>query len=190
MKKLQTAQVASPVGELVLYADGEELVGLEFVDAGKRASEVRAHLERALGPLQIEPAEDPAGAVARLSRFFAGEVAALDEQPVRMHGTVFEQRVWKALRRIPAGQTRSYGEVARQIGAPKAVRAVGAANGHNPIALFVPCHRVIAANGALHGYGGGLHRKRWLLDHEEAHAPAARAPRQLSLARARTSVRD
>jgi methylated-DNA-[protein]-cysteine S-methyltransferase len=186
MKRLQTAQVASPIGELVVYADGGALVGLEFAGAGRRASGLRARLERALGPLEIEPAEDPAGAVARLARFFAGEVAALDEQPVRMHGTAFEEKVWQALRRIPAGQTRSYGEVAREIGAPRAVRAVGAANGHNPIALFVPCHRVVAANGALHGYGGGLHRKRWLLDHEEAHAPAARSPRQLSLARART----
>jgi methylated-DNA-[protein]-cysteine S-methyltransferase len=172
MKTLTTARFVSPIGEIAVFADGDALVGLEFADAEARTSELLRHLGRALGPFELEKVEDPAGAVERLERFFGGEVAALGEQPVRMHGTSFEQKVWRALREIPAGETKSYGEVARAVGSPKAVRAVGAANGHNPVALFVPCHRVIAADGTLHGYGGGLHRKRWLLNHEKAHAHA------------------
>jgi len=183
MKKLETAQLASPIGEIAVFADGEALVGLEFVDAVERTSAVKKHLERALGPLEYEETKDPAGAITRLKRFFAGDVGALDEQEVAMHGTAFELKVWSALREIKAGEARSYGEVAQAIGSPRAVRAVGAANGHNPIALFVPCHRVIASDGSLHGYGGGLPRKRWLLDHERAHAPAPRSQTSLAFTR-------
>ncbi|HEY7724060.1 MAG TPA: methylated-DNA--[protein]-cysteine S-methyltransferase, partial [Anaeromyxobacteraceae bacterium] len=97
-----------------------------------------------------------------------GERGALEEQPCELRGTPFQLRVWRTLRAIPPGSTLGYGELASRIGRPGAARAVGAANGANPIALFVPCHRVLAADGTPWGYGGGLARKRWLLTHEGA----------------------
>ncbi len=99
-------------------------------------------------------------------RYFAGELAAIDHHPVETGGTLFQREVWAALRRIPAGQTMSYGALAAQLGRPQAMRAVGLANGANPVSIVVPCHRVIGAGGALTGYGGGVDRKRWLLAHE------------------------
>jgi O-6-methylguanine DNA methyltransferase len=104
---------------------------------------------------------------AQLGAYFRGERRSFD-LPLSMAGTPFQQRVWQALRDIPFGETVSYGEVARRIGAPDAFRAVGAANGQNPVPIIVPCHRVIGASGALTGFGGGIERKRWLLDHERA----------------------
>ena len=101
-----------------------------------------------------------------LSRYFAGDVAVLDTIPVELNGTPFQKTVWQALRRIPGGTTISYAELAKRIGEPSAVRAVGTANGANPVAVIVPCHRVIGSNGKLTGYGGGLDRKQWLLEHE------------------------
>jgi methylated-DNA-[protein]-cysteine S-methyltransferase len=165
---LHTTTLETPVGPLVLYADGDTLVGLEFHDADDRRALLRRLLERHLGPFTTAEHADPAGAVTRLGRYFGGELAALDEQPARAHGTPFQESVWAELRRIPAGQTRAYAQLAAAIGKPAAVRAVGAANGANPVAIVVPCHRVIAADGTLWGYGGGLPRKRWLLAHEGA----------------------
>jgi methylated-DNA-[protein]-cysteine S-methyltransferase len=101
-----------------------------------------------------------------LEAYFAGELEAIDPLATNAPGTDFQRDVWRALRRIPTGQTLSYGALAAKIGRPAAVRAVGLANGANPIAIVVPCHRVIGANATLTGYGGGLDRKRWLLDHE------------------------
>ena len=101
-----------------------------------------------------------------LSRYFDGDLASLDEIDVELHGTAFQQRVWNALRTVTVGTTTSYAELARRVGAPAAVRAVGAANGANPVAVVLPCHRIIGSNGSLTGYGGGLERKRWLLHHE------------------------
>jgi methylated-DNA-[protein]-cysteine S-methyltransferase len=101
-----------------------------------------------------------------LSRYFAGDVGVLDTIPVELNGTPFQKTVWQALRRIPGGTTISYAELAKRIGEPSAVRAVGTANGANPVAVIVPCHRVIGSNGKLTGYGGGLDRKQWLLEHE------------------------
>ena len=98
--------------------------------------------------------------------YFAGDVRALDSLEVKTAGTVFQRAVWAALRAIPAGETRSYAQLAAAVGAPRAVRAAGLANGQNPVAVIVPCHRVIGANGTLTGYAGGLERKRWLLAHE------------------------
>lgn len=109
---------------------------------------------------------DPGGVVTVLTRYFAGDLTAIDELKVAPTGTPFQRKVWAALREIPCGETRSYGDIARRIGDPKAVRAVGTANGANPIAVVVPCHRVIGSNGSLTGYGGGLPRKKWLLAHE------------------------
>ena len=107
-------------------------------------------------------------AQAVLSRYFARKGEAFDEVPIDAEGTDFQLRVWNALREIPTGQTRSYGDIARRIGRPKAVRAVGAANGLNPVPIVVPCHRVIGSNGTLTGYGGGIEKKEWLLKHEGA----------------------
>jgi len=121
-----------------------------------------------MGPFTTRVHEDAAGAASRLARYFAGDMAALDGQPVEMHGTEFQRQIWTALRGIPCGTTWTYAQLAARIGRPKAVRAAGAANGANPVALFIPCHRVIAADGTLWGYGGGLPRKAWLLHHEGA----------------------
>jgi methylated-DNA-[protein]-cysteine S-methyltransferase len=101
-----------------------------------------------------------------MRRYFKGDIAVLSGLPVAASGTPFQNDVWRALRKIKDGTTVSYGELARRIGKPKAVRAVGLANGQNPISIVVPCHRVIGSDGSLTGYGGGLPRKQWLLSHE------------------------
>ncbi|MBZ0135714.1 MAG: methylated-DNA--[protein]-cysteine S-methyltransferase [Planctomycetes bacterium] len=108
-------------------------------------------------------------AVEQLTDYFAGKRAEFD-LPLSPRGTDFQRKVWQRLREIPFAHTSSYGEVAARVGNPKASRAVGAANGRNPIAVIVPCHRVIGADGSLTGFGGGLERKQWLLEHERAHA--------------------
>src|SRR5439155_15205012 len=120
------------------------------------------------GEVELRKERDPAGVATRLRAYLDGELGALDDIPVETGGTDFQRAVWRELRRVPAGQTRSYGDVARAVGAPRAVRAVGAANGQNPISLVLPCHRIIRSDGDLCGYGGGLERKRWLLVHEGA----------------------
>jgi methylated-DNA-[protein]-cysteine S-methyltransferase len=106
-----------------------------------------------------------------MARYFTGEIGVLDTIPVELNGTPFQKNVWQALRRIPGGSTISYAELAKRIGEPSAVRAVGAANGANPVAVIVPCHRVIGSDGRLTGYGGGLDRKQWLLEHEGVVTP-------------------
>ena len=181
MKTLDIARIISPLGELILFADEAELVGLEFSNRPGRVSAVRTQIERSMGRFDEREASDPAGAVTRLNRYFGGDRNALEGQQVYPHGTSFQERVWRALCEIPAGQTRSYGELAASIGNPNSSRAVGAANGSNPVALFVPCHRVIASDGTLHGYGGGLDRKQWLLTHERATFRTERATQQLAL---------
>ena len=116
-----------------------------------------------------------------LRRYFGGDVGALDTVPVELNGTPFQKTVWQALRRIPCGTTISYAELARRIGDPAAVRAVGTANGANPVAVIVPCHRVIGSNGNLTGYGGGLDRKQWLLEHEGVVSSPASVGERLAL---------
>ena len=116
--------------------------------------------------------------MAAIESYFAGDIAAIDRIPVDLGGTPFQQEVWTRLRRIPAGSTTSYGELARALGSPGAMRAVGMANGRNPVPIVVPCHRVIASDGTLGGYGGGLPIKRWLLAHEGARAAS---PEQIGL---------
>jgi methylated-DNA-[protein]-cysteine S-methyltransferase len=165
---LHTHIAKTPIGDLALIAHDDVLVGLEFGDALDRRHVLAGSLKKHLGVFELRDHADPAGAATRLRRYFAGDMAALDEQPCEPHGTEFQLAVWRALRRIPAGSTWTYSQLARHIGRPAAVRAVGAANGANPVALFIPCHRVIAADGTLWGYGGGLERKRWLLAHEGA----------------------
>ncbi|HXU68799.1 MAG TPA: methylated-DNA--[protein]-cysteine S-methyltransferase [Polyangia bacterium] len=166
MIKIETATVRSPVGELELFGRGDALVGLVFDDRNGRLAE---HFKARFGDdIETVRAKDPAGAASRLKRYFAGELDALDDIAVDLGGTPFQARVWAALRQIPVGATWSYAQLARKVGSPEAVRAVGAANGRNPVSLVVPCHRVIASDGTLCGYGGGIERKRWLLTHERA----------------------
>jgi methylated-DNA-[protein]-cysteine S-methyltransferase len=129
---------------------------------------MRLHLRRRYPSLMLEDARAPASIRGPLERYFAGELAALVEVPWRSQGTPFQQRVWNELTRIPMGETISYAMLAERIGKASAVRAVGLANGANPVGVVVPCHRVIGTNGSLTGYGGGLPRKRWLLRHEGA----------------------
>ena len=114
------------------------------------------------------PAQSPSGVASAMAAYFDGNIQPRIQSllPVATEGTAFQKSVWQALRSIPAGETISYGELAKRLGNPAAVRAVGLANGANPIGIVVPCHRVIGANGSLTGYGGGLERKQWLLNHE------------------------
>lgn len=121
------------------------------------------------GAVERAPPEDPFGLTAALRRYFEGAVQAIDDIPVHFGGSPFQNEVWRALRTIPAGETLSYGAQAARIGKPSAARAVGLANGANPIGVIVPCHRVIGADGKLTGYGGGIDRKKWLLAHEARH---------------------
>ena len=161
---LHETRFDSPCGELLVVTRDGRLVGLGFADGDGR---LRRSIGRRFGVAPVSgPA--PADVTRALTAYFDGEIAALDGLEVDAGGTAFQQRVWRALRRIPAGRTVAYRDLARTIGAPDAVRAVGAANGANPIGIVVPCHRVIAADGALHGYAYGLDRKRWLLRHESA----------------------
>ena len=162
---LEVAELSSPVGSITLAARDGRLCALGFTDHWPY---LRQALQRRIGKIELGKTADPAGAVSRLGRYFRGDLRALDSNAVDPEGTAFQKRVWSELRKIPAGRTASYRDIARAIGAPKAVRAVGAANGQNPISIVIPCHRVIGADGDLSGYGGGIERKRWLLEHEGA----------------------
>jgi methylated-DNA-[protein]-cysteine S-methyltransferase len=165
---LEYTVVESPLGPLTIFAGSGRLMGVEFGD--NRAdfeSDNRTELGRRLkrsGLVKQHP--DPAGAVSALRAYFAGDLQALETLTVDPMGTPFQLRVWTALRSVHAGRTASYSDIANAIGAPTSTRAVGAANGANPIAIVVPCHRIIGSGGSLVGYGGGLERKRWLLQHE------------------------
>ena len=176
---LKSARLETPVGPIRLFVNERAVCGLEFED---RRPGLLRWLEGRFGRCAVEAQPDPAGAVSGLAAYLAGDLAALDDLVVDTGGTPFQRRVWEQLRRIPAGRTASYAEVAAAIGSPSAVRAVGAANGRNPVSIIVPCHRVIAADGSLCGYGGGLHRKRWLLGHEGVPVPPNRVPAQAFLA--------
>jgi methylated-DNA-[protein]-cysteine S-methyltransferase len=164
--RLLTETLDTPIGALVLISDEEgRLRATDWTNYDER---MRHLLERQYGAesFTLTPARNPSGLATALAAYFEGDICAIESLPIATEGTAFQKSVWHALRGIPAGQTISYGELARRLGKPAAVRAVGLANGANPIGVVVPCHRVIGANGSLIGYGGGLERKRWLLDHE------------------------
>jgi len=151
-----TTVMDSPIGPLTLVAVDGALTGVYMNE------------QRHLPKLPTECEHDDGGlvhVVEQLSAYFDGTLTNFD-LPIELHGTDFQRRVWSALREIPYGETISYGELARWVGNPKASRAVGLANGRNPVSIVVPCHRVIGADGSLTGYGGGLERKVWLLEHE------------------------
>ena len=162
---LTLASHPTPVGDLLLAHDADgALRVLDFDDHRPRMLRL---LHRQYGR-NVTVADGPAPALTTtaLDAYFAGDHAALDAIPVATAGTAFQRAVWAALRAIPPGATESYGALARRVGNPAAVRAVGLANGANPVGIVVPCHRVIGADGTLTGYGGGVERKRWLLQHE------------------------
>ncbi|WP_346290870.1 methylated-DNA--[protein]-cysteine S-methyltransferase [Sphaerothrix gracilis] len=148
----------SPIQTLRLVSDGRSLLGLYML------SEKHAQIS-AQDWIEDETAQPFALARQQLSDYFAGALTQFD-LPLSPQGTPFQQRVWATLKTIPYGATLSYGELAQQIGQPQAARAVGLANGRNPVSIIVPCHRVVGANGKLTGYGGGVERKQWLLNHE------------------------
>ena len=149
----------SPVGELLVLGDGEALSGL-YLDGQRDFS--------APGPGWVRDDERLAPVAAQLREYFEGSRRGFELPLAPTRGSVFQRRVWGELEQIPYGETRTYGELASRLGLPNAARAVGHANGRNPISIVVPCHRVVGSTGALTGYGGGLERKRWLLEFEAA----------------------
>jgi O-6-methylguanine DNA methyltransferase len=159
--------IETPVGPMVALATADALWALEFAAPG-RLTRLDARRARWFPPHQVEEAPNPVLARTRgwLAAYFAGDHADISRLPLDLRGAPFERRVWAALCTIPPGETTTYGAIARQVGSPAASRAVGMANGANPVAIVVPCHRVIGANGTLTGYGGGLDRKTWLINHE------------------------
>ena len=158
---LATTRLNTPIGELRLAASAQGLVAVLFpcdeqqLPTSRGSTEAREHLEQSC---------------AALEEYFAGRRKTFGDLSLAPSGTEFQHQVWRALGRIPFGQTVSYASIASQIGRPKAVRAVGLANGRNPLPLIVPCHRVIGSNGSLTGFGGGLPTKKWLLEFEGARA--------------------
>ena len=163
-ESLTLDRIATPLGEVLLVVDADGAVrALDFADYEARMMRL---LGRHSPGFTLGEGRAPDIVRRAVEAYFAGDVRALDRITVKTGGTEFQRTVWAALRAIPPGETRSYGQLAAAIGSPKAVRAAGLANGQNPVAVIVPCHRVIGANGRLTGYAGGLDRKRWLLAHE------------------------
>jgi len=157
----------TPLGEMLIVADSSG--NLRAIDWAEHEGRTRSFLQLHYGEngFLLESTHDPSGLSKAIRSYFEGKLHAIDSLPVQTTGTPFQQEVWQALRQIPCGTTISYAQLAEQIGRPKAVRAVGLANGSNPIPIVVPCHRVIGSDGTLTGYGGGMERKRWLLEHEK-----------------------
>ncbi len=176
MTTLLIDEVETPLGPFTVIADQSGRLHAAGWDDeqtdGRMEHRVRAY--GSSGAITLSRARDPGGISRALGAYFAGDLDAIYHLRIAdVAGTPFQRAVWRALRTIPCGQTTSYGAIARQIGHPKAVRAVGTTNGANPICIVVPCHRVIGADGKLVGYGGGIERKRWLLAHERARRPGA-----------------
>ena len=156
-------RVESALGQILVVCDHTILCALDFGDCQDRMMTL---LRRRYGEVKLTERTNPLGLSNRLLAYLQEEYSSLDDIPVNPGGAAFQQKVWSALRTIPYGNVLSYAELAAQIGQPTAYRAVGMANSRNPIALVIPCHRVIGANASLTGYAGGLERKRWLLQHE------------------------
>jgi methylated-DNA-[protein]-cysteine S-methyltransferase len=167
--KLWFTELESPIGLIRIVVGPRGLCALDFAD---RWETKLGRLQRRFGTFELARTADADGLVARLRAYFDGALRSLESVVVDPGGTAFQRRVWSELRSIPAGSTISYGSLATRIGKASGARPVGAANGQNPIAIVVPCHRVIGADGSLTGYAGGLARKRWLLAHEAALSPA------------------
>ena len=155
----------SPIGRILFAANEEGICALDYVGYESRMESL---LARRFGLFEFRRNSDPSQLKMRLQRYFDGALHSLDDAPVSLGGTAFQNQVWKALRGIPAGHTQTYGELATRLGRALAARAVGHANSLNPVAIIVPCHRVIGASSSLTGYAGGLARKEWLLRHEKS----------------------
>jgi methylated-DNA-[protein]-cysteine S-methyltransferase len=179
-EKLFLDRIASPIGAMLVVHDPQErLRALEFHDCeGRLLQLLRIHY----GQNTLHDRRGPASIRDAFAAYFAGDLGAIDRIEVATAGTPFQREVWAALRTIRAGTTMSYGALARHIRRPKAVRAVGTANGSNPVSIVVPCHRVIGADASLTGYGGGIERKRWLLAHEGVMVKDAAVRRELRAA--------
>jgi methylated-DNA-[protein]-cysteine S-methyltransferase len=159
-------RLETPIGLALLVTDAEGVLrALDWEDYAARMKEL---LRLQYGAVVLKEAQAPGQLLKALSAYFKGDLDRLGTIKWRVAGTAFQQKVWHALPKIPAGTTMSYGAMAAKLDAPRAMRAVGHANGSNPISVVVPCHRLIGADGALVKYGGGLHRKKWLLEHEGA----------------------
>lgn len=162
-RALTLTEIETPVGALTLLLDGETVLICEFAD---RQTRVEQQIERFYTGCTITAGECPPAVAGAFKAYFESETSALGGLKSHPEGTAYEERVWRALKDIPAGETSSYGALAKTLGS--SARAVGRANGRNPVALIHPCHRVIGADGSLTGYAGGLERKEWLLRHEGA----------------------
>lgn len=163
MANLLIDKISSPIGTLLIVSDGERLCALDYADYEHRMLKLlRARYE----PARLREAKNPGGVSRTIQAYLAGDIACINSVPVHTGGTAFQQKVWRALRAIPPGTAMTYGQLAKKLDCPTAYRAVGMTNALNPIAIVVPCHRLIGANGTLTGYAGGLDRKRWLLAHE------------------------
>jgi O-6-methylguanine DNA methyltransferase len=175
--RLFHAPIETPIGEMFALATDSSLCVLEFGTLARRGR-LNGRLQKWFPPHEIRAGESAATRATRewLQKYFDGVSADGAELPLVLYGAPFEMRVWQSLRRIPAGETRTYGSIARALGSAGASRAVGIANGANPLAIVVPCHRVIGSDGTLTGYGGGLEKKSWLLKHETRWAPSALLP--------------
>ncbi|MES0266672.1 methylated-DNA--[protein]-cysteine S-methyltransferase [Citrobacter sedlakii] len=166
MLTLLEDKIATPLGPLWILCDEQfHLRAVEWEQHSDRMEQLLDIHYRAGGYSRI-PAKNPGGLADKLADYFAGNIDVIDTLPTATGGTPFQRDVWQMLRTIPKGQVMHYGQMAEQLGRPGAARAVGAANGSNPISIVVPCHRVIGRNGALTGYAGGVQRKEWLLLHE------------------------
>ncbi|MHB8528282.1 MAG: methylated-DNA--[protein]-cysteine S-methyltransferase [Caulobacteraceae bacterium] len=163
---LHVERLETPTGPMRLITDDEGAVRALDWESHSDRSERRLARDWGAGSERLTERAAPSPARKAVEAYFAGDIGAIETLATRTAGTEFQRAVWAALRRIPAARTTSYGELAAAIGRPRAVRAVGLANGANPIAVIVPCHRVIGASGGLTGYGGGLEAKRWLIEHE------------------------
>jgi methylated-DNA-[protein]-cysteine S-methyltransferase len=170
--ELSIDRIDTPIGEMIIVADRDG--NLRASDWTNYEERMRKLLRRHYGKdgFTLTPTRNPNGLSDAIRSYFSGDLTAIDNLSIKTIGTPFQREVWRALRNIPCGGTVSYAKLAEQIGRPSAVRAVGLANGSNPIGIVVPCHRVIGSNGSLTGYGGGMERKRWLLEHERARNPS------------------
>jgi len=170
--------VKSPIGTILVVCQGKTLCALEFADCEER---MMAALRARYGDFDLVETVDPAGICTRIGAYLLGDLDALDDVAADGGGTKFQRKVWAELRRIVPGEVVSYRALAERLGIPNSVRAVARANALNPVSIVVPCHRVIGSDGSLTGYGGGLPRKRWLLEHEGVILPPA--PTRLSRGR-------
>ncbi|MGH7967056.1 MAG: methylated-DNA--[protein]-cysteine S-methyltransferase [Candidatus Binatia bacterium] len=155
--------IASAIGTILVVSDGASVCAVDYADCEDRMLRL---LRRRYQEFHLREVPDPQGFSSRITAYLQRDFAALDAIPVNTGGTAFQRHVWSALRAIPPGRALTYGELAAQLGKPAAYRAVGMTNALNPVAIVVPCHRLVGANGSLTGYAGGLERKRWLLRHE------------------------